>query len=170
MWEFDNWNPYFVIFCKEKNFNWRQHKYQWGSKLDKNDKCRLSKRPIQISNILGFNQYYNHAKLIKLDMKNYEIFFGNINCEFYLNKISIIKEMCKHENFYGKSIEYFLPMKNLIFNYEAYVGTKKKVCFRFLFRFKPKTEQKPKNRYFFCLNRNRNRKTVHFSDLLWLNT
>ena len=76
-------------------------------------------RSIQISNILGFNQYYYHSKLTWLEMVRFEITFDNVNFEFYLNKTPITKEMCKHENFYGKSIEYFWPMTNVIFNYEV---------------------------------------------------
>jgi hypothetical protein len=73
---------------------------------------------IQINNILGFNQYANRAKE-SFDHKRYEFNLDKVKFDFYLNKTLITKETCKHENFYGKQIEYFWPMKSIFFNNEV---------------------------------------------------
>jgi hypothetical protein len=70
---------------------------------------------IQINNILGFNQYANHAKE-SFDQKIYEFNLDKVKFDFYLNKTLITTELCRHENFYGKQIEYFWPMKRVFFN------------------------------------------------------
>jgi len=59
-------------------------------------------------------------------MTYYEINFDSVNFEFYLNKSSNTKEMCKHENFFRKQIEYFWPMRNFFFNYD--VSYSSQVC------------------------------------------
>jgi hypothetical protein len=69
---------------------------------------------IQIRNILGFNQYTNHKKAFVI--ADYDINFEAVKFDFYLNKTLITKEMCKHENFYGKLINYFPSATKICFN------------------------------------------------------
>jgi hypothetical protein len=78
---------------------------------------------ISIKNILGFNQYVYETHVVEknLKLKNYEIYFSNVNFDFYLNKTLITKEMCKFENFGDKQINYFWPMINVFFN-EVFYG------------------------------------------------
>jgi hypothetical protein len=79
-----------------------------------------SNKDIQIRNILGFNQYVHHTKSIYIEMSNYTLYFNGVNFVFYLNKTLITKEMCRHENFYKKQINYFWPMRTLFFDDVSY--------------------------------------------------
>ena len=83
---------------------------------------------ILITNINGLNQFENESKnyYSPIDLAHFEFYFQFVNFEFYLNKTKITKEMCKHENFYGKQIDYFWPMKKVFFNHE--VSYTQKVC------------------------------------------
>ena len=83
------------------------------------------KPKIQINNILGFNQYENRAKE-NFDHIKYEFNLDKVKFDFYLNKTLITRETCRHENFYGKQIEYFWPMKSVFFNNE--VSYSRPVC------------------------------------------
>ncbi len=78
---------------------------------------------IEITNILGFNQFENHRKRTSFELKNTEIFFKNVNFDFYLNKTRISKEMCRHENFFSKQIEYFWPMTTVYFSFDVTYST-----------------------------------------------
>ena len=75
---------------------------------------------IQIRNTLGFNQYFNHSKSLQIDMSKYAIYFIDVNFDFYLNKSLITKDMCRHEMFYKKQINYFWPMRTLFFDDVSY--------------------------------------------------
>ena len=80
---------------------------------------------IQIGNILGFNQYFHQSKSTHMDLAEYKISFNDVNFDFYLNKTLITKEICKPENFFGKEIDYFWPISNVIFNEVSYT---KSIC------------------------------------------
>ena len=85
------------------------------------------KPKIQINNILGFNQYENRVKQ-SFDHynKKYEFNLDKVKFDFYLNKTLITRETCRHENFFGKQIEYFWPMMSVFFNNE--VSYSRPVC------------------------------------------
>ena len=70
---------------------------------------------ILIRNIIGFNQYQYVKKSATLELAKYDIVFNSGILDFYLNNTLITKEMCTPENFYGKLIMYFVPMKNIFF-------------------------------------------------------
>ena len=84
------------------------------------------KPKIQINSILGFNQYENRVKENFDHHKKYEFNLDKVKFDFYLNKTLITRETCRHENFYGKQIEYFWPMRSVFFNNE--VSYSRPVC------------------------------------------
>ena len=75
---------------------------------------------ILVRNILGFNQYVNITKADKEmhRLANVDVYFNNVNFDFYLNNTLITRETCQKENFYSKQINYFWPMSNVFFNYD----------------------------------------------------
>jgi len=84
---------------------------------------------IQIRNLLGFNQFVNETKPEAVSyLNNIDIYFDNVLFDFYLNKTLVTRDTCKKENFYGKQINYFFPMKNVYFNNDASYSYSRPTC------------------------------------------
>ena len=81
---------------------------------------------IVIRNIDGFNNKHLSSVKHSLIMSSYDLYFSNVNFNFYLNKTLITSEMCKYEIFYEKQIDFFSSMKNVFFNTDVFYFDK--VC------------------------------------------
>ncbi len=81
---------------------------------------------IVIRNIDGFNNKHLSSVKHSLIMSSYDLYFSNVNFNFYLNKTLITSEMCKYEIFYEKQIDFFSSMKNVFFNSDVFYFNK--VC------------------------------------------